>query len=70
MNNTYKTFTLTIVLLLFFLSIPRPAYAYIGPGSLTLVLQIVAGFMIGGVAVLAMQWSKIKSKLSKQKKKK
>ena len=64
-----RIIVLTILFLLVFW-VPRPAYAYIGPGSLTLVLQIVAGFMIGGVAVLAMQWSKIKSKLSKQKKKK
>lgn len=68
MNKTSKTYVLTLFFILLFLSIPRPAYAYIGPGSLTLILQIVAGFLVGGIALMAVYWSRIKSKLLKSKK--
>lgn len=66
MKNTQKTVLLTFVIFFLFISIPRPAYAYIGPGTLTLVLQVLAGLLVGGVTIIAIYWGKIKTWLTKK----
>jgi hypothetical protein len=68
MKQGFRNMLLTILFVFLFLSIPRPAHAYIGPGTLTLVLQILAGLLVGGVTVIAMYWSKIKEKFAKKEK--
>ncbi len=68
MKQGYRNALLTFILVIVFVSIPRPAHAYIGPGTLTLVLQILAGLLVGGVTVVAMYWSKIKEKFAKKEK--
>lgn len=68
MKQSYRNALLTFFLVIVILSIPRPAHAYIGPGTLTLVLQILAGLLVGGVTVVAMYWGKIKDKLLRKEK--
>lgn len=68
MDRTYRSALTTLLLFVIFFSIPRPAYAYIGPGTLTLVLQVLAGLLVGGVTLVAMYWGKIKEKLSGKEK--
>jgi hypothetical protein len=70
MNQTYKILFLAIYFFLLFFFIPRPVSAYIGPGTMTLAFQILAGLLVGGVTVIAMYWSKIKSKIFKKNKSK
>lgn len=69
MPKIYRTALLSFLLFLILFSIPRPAHAYIGPGTLTLVLQVLAGLLVGGVTMIAMYWGKIKARLSKNEKK-
>lgn len=68
MNNTYRKALLTFLFFMIIFTIPRTAHAYIGPGTLTLVLQVLAGLLVGGVTVIAIYWGKIKDRLSKNKK--
>lgn len=68
MNNTYRMALLTFLLFVIFFSIPRTAHAYIGPGTLTLILQVLAGLLVGGITVIAMYWGKIKERFSKKEK--
>ncbi len=69
MKKNYRMTLMTFLLFLIFFTIPRPAHAYIGPGTLTLVLQVLAGLLVGGVTVVAIYWGKIKAWLSKKEKK-
>jgi ABC-type transport system involved in multi-copper enzyme maturation permease subunit len=69
MNEFKKIVQITIMSFLLIFLIPRPAYAYIGPGSITFVFQILAGFLVGGVAMLIMSWKKIRNRLFKNKSK-
>lgn len=53
------------ILLLF---IPTFAWAYIDPGTGSVVFQIVLGSIIGGMAFIKLYWNKIISFFSKPKK--
>ncbi len=68
MNNNYRMALMTFLFFMVFFTIPRTAHAYIGPGTLTLVLQVLAGLLVGGVTVIAIYWGRIKDRLSKNKK--
>lgn len=59
----------SIAIFLGILIIPRPVYAYIGPGTISLLLQILAGLLVGGIAVIAMYWDRVKVLFSKKGKK-
>ena len=44
---------------------PQEAYAYLDPGSMSYVLQIVIAALIGGLLAIRMFWSRIKLFLTK-----
>ncbi len=44
---------------------PGEAYAYLDPGSMSYVLQIVIAALIGGLLAIRMFWSRIKLFLTK-----
>lgn len=66
MKQDYRNVLLTLLLVIVFLSIPRPVYAYIGPGTLTMLLQVLAGLMVGGATLIVIYWGKIKSRFQKK----
>jgi hypothetical protein len=44
--------------------IPRPAHAYIDPGTGSMVFQAVIAGIVGGFFTLKMYWGQLKKKLS------
>lgn len=36
------------------------AYAYIDPGSMSIVMQAIAGVVVGGIVTIRIYWRKIK----------
>lgn len=56
---------LTLVLLFFSLLklaiFPNKVHAYIDPGTGSYVLQLVLGFLFGGVVAVKLYWKRIKS---------
>tara|TARA_Y100001958_G_C21127643_1_gene469869 strand:- start:230 stop:448 length:219 start_codon:yes stop_codon:yes gene_type:complete len=65
-----KKYILCTITLLFFLS--NNAYAYLDPGSGSIILQAILGFIAATLATASFYWTKIKiffSKLLKRKKK-
>jgi len=69
MNTTFEKAYLIILLFFLVLWVPKSVHAYVSPGSITLVMQVVAGFMVGGLAIVVMYWGKIKTKLFRFKNK-
>lgn len=47
---------------------PLPAYAYIDPGSASIILQAVIGAIAAGAATMSIYYSKIKGWFSKDEK--
>jgi hypothetical protein len=65
-----KKYILFTITLFFFLS--KNAYAYLDPGSGSIILQAILGFIAATMATASFYWTKIKiffSKLLKKKKK-
>ena len=56
-----------IAVFFFTLLFSKPAYAYIGPGTITLIIQLLIGLLAGGAAVIIMSWSKIRDRLLNNK---
>ena len=60
----------SLILLLFFfvaiiaLTVPNVAHAYLDPGSVSYVTQILIALLIGGLVAMKMFWAKIKVFLS------
>jgi len=54
--------------LLIYASIQAPAYAYIDPGTGTIILQALIGGIVAGGAAVSLYWRKLKSFFSKKKK--
>lgn len=52
---------LVLVSLFWILAIPRDTYAYLDPGSGSYMLQLIIGFVFGGIVTLKLFWKKIKS---------
>ena len=50
---------------LFLFSFPHKAYAYLDPGTGSYILQLVLGFLLGGVFAIKIFWTKIKTFLKK-----
>ena len=48
-----------------YFSSPRPAHAYLDPGSVSYVLQIVIAAIIGGLVAIKIFWTSIKLFLSR-----
>ncbi len=61
--------TSAIAVFFFILLFSKPAYAYIGPGTITLIIQLLIGLLAGGAAVIIMSWSKIRDRLFSNKSK-
>tara|TARA_Y100000741_G_scaffold364643_1_gene356368 strand:- start:3219 stop:3443 length:225 start_codon:yes stop_codon:yes gene_type:complete len=52
-----------IILLIFFL--PTKAYAYLDPGTGSIILQAILGFIAAAVASVSIYWTKFKLLLNK-----
>ena len=52
-----------IILLIFFL--PSKAYAYLDPGTGSIILQAILGFIAAAVASVSIYWTKFKLLLNK-----
>jgi hypothetical protein len=50
---------LTLILLFCSLLVPQKAYAYIDPGTGSIILQVVLGVLVAGLVSLKIFWSKI-----------
>lgn len=53
-----KLYILKSLLLLFFLS--TDAYAYLDPGSGSIILQAILGFIAASIATVSFYWGKVK----------
>ena len=62
-----KKYILITITLLFFLS--NNAYAYLDPGSGSIILQAILGFLAAVLATASYYWTKLKIFLSKLLKK-
>ncbi len=62
-------FLKTVTLLLVFVAFSQPAYAYLDPGTGSMIIQIVIGSFIAAAAAGRFYWSKIKEFFSKSKSK-
>tara|TARA_S200000501_G_C20812216_1_gene738883 strand:+ start:1412 stop:1636 length:225 start_codon:yes stop_codon:yes gene_type:complete len=60
MKKIVKTLT---ILLIFFL--PSNAYAYLDPGTGSIILQAILGFIAAAVASVSIYWTKFKLLLNK-----
>lgn len=49
-----------LLLLLLLLLQPKPAYAYVDPGTASYAFQVLAGVVLGGVFVVKTYWGKLK----------
>ena len=43
------------------LSYATPAYAYLDPGTGSIILQLLLGGVAGGIVIFKLYWSKVKS---------
>ena len=65
-----KKYVLNTIILFFFLN--SNAYAYLDPGSGSIILQAILGFIAASLATISFYWSKLKTfiyKLFKKNKK-
>ena len=61
------------ILILYIVLLPSNAYAYLDPGTGSIILQAILGFIAAAIATLSVYWTKFKilmSKIFKKKKKK
>lgn len=49
------------ILLAFLITLPSPAYAYLDPGTGSLILQAAIGTVAGALVALRIYWQKIKT---------
>lgn len=52
---------LFFLLLLFAIGIDRPAYAYLDPGTGSMMLQLILGGVAGALVVANLYWQRIKA---------
>ena len=52
---------------LFFLALHGPAYAYLDPGTGSMLLQIILGGVAGSIIVIKLYWQNLKMKFSRKK---
>ena len=45
----------------FLMEAPTPAYAYLDPGTFSIMLQLLLGSIAGGLVIAKLYWNKIKS---------
>jgi len=58
-----KKYILNTIIIFFFLN--SNAYAYLDPGSGSLILQAILGFIAASLATISFYWSKLKTFFSK-----
>ena len=63
-----KKYILNTIILFFFLN--SNAYAYLDPGSGSIILQAILGFIAASLVTISFYWAKVKTFLSKLLKKK
>ena len=56
-----KILNIIVISFLFYLFCPQKAYAYLDPGSMSYILQIILAIIIGGVFGAKLFWKNIKS---------
>ena len=59
MNYLKVCMRLFIVIILFSLIFPQRAYAYIDPGTGSIIIQFLIGIVIGGTALVKIFWHEI-----------
>ncbi len=64
-----KTINQTI-LILYIILLPSNAYAYLDPGTGSIILQAILGFIAAAIATISVYWTKFKMLMSKIFKKK
>ena len=53
---------------LFFVSSTAPCFAYLDPGTSSMILQVVASVFVGAAVAIKIYWNKLKSFFKKTKK--
>ena len=54
-----------ILAFLYIVTFPNYAYAYLDPGTGSIILQAIIGFLAASVTAISIYWSKFKSLISK-----
>ena len=67
MKKLYKLTTTLYVMLLTMLFIAKPAYAYLDPGTGSLIIQVLIAFVVGIGAFVKIYWKKIAAAFHKNK---
>tara|TARA_Y100001970_G_C13990920_1_gene728176 strand:- start:331 stop:558 length:228 start_codon:yes stop_codon:yes gene_type:complete len=57
-----KLFILIILSIIIF---PKYSYAYLDPGTGSIILQAIIGFIAAGITTISIYWSKFKSLISR-----
>ena len=68
MNNFFKN--LKFLFFIFSSSLSFPAYAYLDPGTGSIILQSILGAIAAGASYCAIYWNKIKNFFNKNLRKK
>ena len=58
------------ILILYILLLPSNAYAYLDPGTGSIILQAILGFIAAAIASISVYWTKFKMLMNKIFKKK
>lgn len=65
----YNCYIMNKIIILFFTTIlitfPTMAFAYLDPGTGSIILQAILGFIAAAVASISIYWTKFKSLISK-----
>jgi hypothetical protein len=56
-----NSFNLFLLATFYFLALARPAFAYVDPGTGSLIFQLLISAFVGGLFVIKTYWQKIKN---------
>ena len=56
---------LFILIILSIITFPKYSYAYLDPGTGSIILQAIIGFIAAGITTISINWSKFKSLISR-----
>lgn len=65
-----QSIKLTLVIIFIGLFFPRPAYAYLDPGTGSYIIQLIIGAFLGGGYLIKVYWKEIKAKFQQLTKRK
>lgn len=54
-------------IILYITTMAAPAYAYLDPGTGSIIIQAIIGTIVGGLAALRLYWEKVKTFFSRNK---